>query len=224
MTTHISDTLQSLKNELPAEVRLVAVSKFHPIEMLREAYDAGQRVFGESRVQELVVKVPQMPSDVEWHFIGHLQRNKVKQIVPFISLIHSIDSIELLREVEKQAALINRKIPCLLELHVAQEEAKFGFTPQALFDMLTTKEWVKMEHIQLCGLMCMATFTEDTTEIRQEFHLAKQTFLEAKERFFTNTPSFKELSMGMTDDYPIAISEGATMVRIGSKIFGPRNY
>lgn len=224
MSTHISDTLQALQNELPAEVRLVAVSKFHPIEMLKEAYNAGQRIFGESRVQELVQKVPQMPSDVEWHFIGHLQRNKVKQIVPFITLIHSIDSIELLREVERQAALANRTISCLLELHVAQEVSKFGFTPQTLFDMLHSNEWHKMEHIQFCGLMCMATNTDDTSEIRQEFHLAKQTFLEAKRRFFADTPSFKELSMGMTDDYPIAISEGATMVRIGSKIFGPRNY
>jgi len=224
MSTHITDSLQALRDELPPEVQLVAISKFHPIEMLKEAYDAGQRVFGESRVQELVLKVPQLPSDVEWHFIGHLQRNKVKQIVPFISLIHSIDCIELLREVERQAALVNRTIPCLLELHVAQEKAKFGFTPQALLAMLATNEWFEMKHIQLCGLMCMATFTDDTTEIQQEFHLAHQTFLEVKEHYFADAPYFKELSMGMTDDYPIAVREGATMVRIGSKIFGSRNY
>lgn len=224
MSSHVSDVLSSLRGELPEGVRLVAVSKFHPVEMLREAYAAGQRVFGESRVQELVQKVPQMPADVEWHFIGHLQRNKVRQIAPFVSLIHSVDSPELLAEIERQGALAGRCIPCLLELHVAQEESKFGFTPEALLRFLEQGEWRKMAHVRLSGLMCMATFTDDEAEIRREFRLAHATFDEARNRFFADEPAFRELSMGMSEDYPLAIAEGATLVRIGTAIFGPRNY
>lgn len=224
MSAQIADTLTTLHRELPAQVRLVAVSKFHPVEMLREAYDAGQRIFGESRVQELVQKVPQMPSDVEWHFIGHLQRNKVRQIASFVSLIHSVDSPELLEEIDRQGARVDRRIPCLLELHVAQEESKFGFTPAGVLDYLEQGAWRQMAHVELRGLMCMATFTDDEAEIRREFRLARATFDEARTRFFADSPAFCELSMGMSDDYPIAIAEGATLVRIGSAIFGPRNY
>lgn len=220
----IADRLSDLRQELPAGVRLVAVSKFHPVEMLQEAYDAGQRVFGESRVQELVQKAAQMPKDVEWHFIGHLQRNKVRQIAPFITLIHSVDSPELLAEIERQAALAGRTIPCLLELHVAQEAEKFGFTPDAALQFLREGEWRQLAHVQLRGLMCMATFTDDTDEIRREFQLARRTFEQAKTECFADAPAFRELSMGMTDDYPVAIEEGSTMVRIGTKLFGPRNY
>lgn len=220
----IAQTLCDLRRELPASVKLVAVSKFHPVEMLQEAYDAGQRIFGESRVQELVQKVAQMPTDVEWHFIGHLQRNKVRQIAPFISLIHSVDSPELLAEIERQAALVGRKIPCLLELHVAQEAEKFGFTPNAVFQFLRKGDWRQLKHVQLIGLMCMATFTDNTEEIRREFQLARHTFEKVKTECFSEESAFRELSMGMTDDYPVAIEEGSTMVRIGTKLFGPRNY
>lgn len=220
----IADRLSDLRQELPTGVRLVAVSKFHPVEMLQEAYDAGQRVFGESRVQELVQKAAQMPKDVEWHFIGHLQRNKVRQIAPFIALIHSVDSPELLAEIERQAALAGRTIPCLLELHVAQEAEKFGFTPDAALQFLREGEWRQLAYVQLRGLMCMATFTDDTDEIRREFQLARRTFEQAKTECFADAPAFRELSMGMTDDYPVAIEEGSTMVRIGTKLFGPRNY
>lgn len=220
----IAQTLEILKKELPAGVKLVAVSKFHPVDMLQEAYDAGQRIFGESRVQELVQKAAQMPADVEWHFIGHLQRNKVRQIAPFIALIHSVDSLELLLEIERQGALAGRRIPCLLELHVAQEAEKFGFTPDAALQFLRKGDWRQLAHVQLKGLMCMATFTDDTEEIRREFQLARHTFMQAKTECFAESPVFRELSMGMTDDYPVAIEEGSTMVRIGTKIFGPRNY
>jgi len=222
--TTIAETLVNLKEELPAGVKLVAVSKFHPVAMLQEAYDAGQRIFGESRVQELAQKAAQMPADVEWHFIGHLQRNKVKQIAPFISLIHSVDSPELLTEIERQAALAGRTIPCLLELHVAQEAEKFGFTPDAALQFLRRGDWRQLAHVQLSGLMCMATFTDDTAEIRREFQLARRTFEQVKAECFADTPAFSELSMGMTEDYPVAIEEEATMVRIGTKLFGPRNY
>lgn len=224
MSASVAGAVATLRRELPDTVRLVAVSKFHPVEMLREAYGAGQRVFGESRVQELVQKMPLMPPDVEWHFIGHLQRNKVRQIASFVSLIHSVDSPELLEEIDRQGARIGRRIPCLLELHVAQEETKFGFTPEGLLHFLSQDTWRQLAHVELCGLMCMATFTDDEAEIRREFQLAHATFDTARARFFADAPAFRELSMGMSDDYPIAIAEGSTLVRVGSAIFGPRHY
>lgn len=220
----IADILASIREELPQGTRLVAVSKFHPAEAVREAYDAGQRVFGESHVQEVMAKVDVLPRDIEWHFIGHLQTNKVKYLAPFVSLIHAVDSLRLLREIDKQAAKAGRTIRCLLELHVAQEESKYGFTPDELMQMLSDGEWRQLSHVQICGLMTMATFTDDTALIRREFRLARQTFDRAKTEFFAGEAAFSELSMGMSHDYPIAIGEGATLVRIGTRIFGERNY
>ncbi|MDO4994255.1 MAG: YggS family pyridoxal phosphate-dependent enzyme [Bacteroidales bacterium] len=220
----IEERLKEVTRLLPAGVRLVAVSKFHPVEQLMEAYEAGQRIFGENHAQELAAKAAVMPQDIRWHFIGHLQTNKVKQIVPFVSLIHSVDSLRLLREIDKQARRAERRIDCLLQLHVAQEETKFGFAPEELLEMLEEGEWRSLDHVRLCGIMCMATNTDDVTEIRREFQLAHQTFDEARQRFFKDDEHFCERSMGMSDDFPIAIEEGATLVRIGTRIFGQRMY
>lgn len=220
----LSERLQDVWHDLPEGVRLVAVSKFHPVEQVMEAYDAGQRIFGENHAQELAAKAAVLPDDIEWHFIGHLQTNKVRMIAPYVSLIHSVDSLRLLREINKQAQKNGRLLRCLLQLHVAQEETKFGFTPEEVLQMLAEGEWKSLENIRLCGIMCMATNTDDTAQIHREFKLAHDTFLEAKQRFFANDDMFCEQSMGMSDDYPIAISEGATLVRIGTRIFGPRNY
>lgn len=220
----ISEQIKELHKELPAGVELIAVSKFHPVEDLREAYDAGQRIFGENHVQELVAKQPQMPSDVEWHLIGHLQTNKVKYIAPFVTMIQAVDSLKLLREIDKQAKKVGRVIPCLLELHVAQEESKFGFSPDELHAMLAEGEWKALTNVSICGIMTMASFTDDTAQVRREFQLARHTFEQTRKEFFSDSPSFCKLSMGMTHDYKIAIEEGATMVRVGTKIFGERQY
>ena len=220
----ITEKLQQVKATLKPGVRLVAVSKFHPAEALQEAYDAGQRIFGESHVQELVAKQEALPKDIEWHFIGHLQTNKVKYIAPFISLIHSVDSVKLLREIDKQAAKADRVVDVLLQVHVAKEETKFGFTPDELLDMLATEEWKTLQHVRLAGLMAMATNTDDTAQIAREFDTVSQLFAVAKERFFATEPAFREISMGMSGDYLIAQEHGSTMVRIGTTIFGQRNY
>ncbi len=223
--TCIQTTLKQLRSELlNTGARLVAVSKYHPAEAIREAYDAGQRVFGESHVQELDVKRKELPSDIEWHFIGHLQTNKVKYIVPYVSLIHAVDSMKLLREIDKQAGRVGRTVDCLLQLHVAREETKFGFLPTELLDTLQEGEYRRLDHVRVRGLMCMATNTDDETRIRSEFRLARKTFEEVHERFFHGEESFNELSMGMSDDYRIALEEGSTLVRVGSMIFGPRDY
>ncbi len=220
----LSERLQGVWHDLPEGVRLVAVSKFHPAEQVMEAYEAGQRIFGENHAQELAAKATMLPEDIEWHFIGHLQTNKVRMIAPYVSLIHSVDSLRLLREINKQAQKNERILRCLLQLHVAQEETKFGFTPEEMLQMLAEGEWKSLENIRLCGIMCMATNTDDTAQIHREFKLAHDSFMEAKQRFFADDDMFCEQSMGMSDDYPIAISEGATLVRIGTRIFGPRNY
>ena len=214
--------IRSITNQLPEGTRLVAVSKFHPAEAVRGAYDAGCRIFGESHVQELREKQQILPEDIEWHFIGHLQTNKVKYIAPFVSLIHAIDTLHLLREVEKQAAKCGRVIPCLLQLHVAQEETKFGFTPDECMEFLSEGEWRQMPHVRLSGIMCMATNTDDEEQIRGEFRRAHDFFLKAKEMFFADTDSFCECSYGMSDDWKIAVSEGSTLIRVGTAIFGPR--
>lgn len=214
--------IRSITSQLPEGTRLVAVSKFHPAEAVRGAYDAGCRIFGESHVQELREKQQILPEDIEWHFIGHLQTNKVKYIAPFVSLIHAIDTPHLLREVEKQAAKCGRVIPCLLQLHVAQEETKFGFTPDECMEFLSEGEWRQMTHVRLSGIMCMATNTDDEEQIRGEFRRAHDFFLKAKEMFFADTDSFCECSMGMSDDWKIAVSEGSTLIRVGTAIFGPR--
>ncbi len=220
----IADEIIRITSELPVGCRLVAVSKYHPVEALREAYGVGQRIFGESHVQELQMKHGELPQDIEWHFIGHLQTNKVKYIAPYVSLIHAVDSGRLLREIDKQAAKVGRRISCLLQLHVAEEESKFGFAPDECMDYLAAGEWSKLQHVQIAGMMCMATNTDDEARIRRDFALARATFVDAQQRFFSSDSAFCELSMGMSHDYRIAIEEGATLVRIGSTIFGNRVY
>lgn len=220
----IKNNLLEVKAEIPQGVELVAISKYHLVEALQEAYDAGQRIFGESHVQELVGKEAVLPKDIIWHFIGHLQTNKVKYIAPFISLIHAVDTMKLLKEIDKQAEKAGRKINCLLQMHIAQEETKFGFAPDELKEMLAAGEWRQYEHVNIVGLMCMATNTDDDNQIRNEFHFARTIFDEVKKTYFEEDSLFKELSMGMSSDYPIAIQEGCTMVRVGSKIFGNRVY
>ncbi|MCQ2076292.1 MAG: YggS family pyridoxal phosphate-dependent enzyme [Bacteroidaceae bacterium] len=219
----IKHQLEQVLDDLPDEVHLVAISKYHPNEAILEAYNAGLRVFGESHVQELIQKQPALPQDIQWHFIGHLQSNKVKYIVPFISLIHSVDSMKLLNEINKQAQKCGRIVDVLMQIYVAQEETKFGFSKEELIETLSS---LTPDHsnIRIRGLMCMATNTLNETLIRSEFHYAHTLFTEIKQRFFTHNDSFDQLSMGMSDDYHIAIEEGATMVRIGSRIFGQRYY
>lgn len=220
----IQHQIHALHKVLPADAQLVAVSKFHPVEALREAYEAGQRIFGESRVQELVEKQQVMPQDIEWHFIGHLQQNKVKYIAPFVALIHGVDSEKLLLEIDKQGRRFDRRVPCLLQLHVAREESKFGFTPNKAREYLTSGVWRNLSHVELRGIMCMASFTEEQQIIRQEFTIAHEFFNWAKHEFFANVPSFNIRSWGMSDDYPIALECGSNMVRVGTKIFGEREY
>jgi PLP dependent protein len=216
----IKSEIQRLHLELPSTIRLVAVSKFHPAEAIEEAYVAGQRIFAESRVQELCEKRPLLPQDIEWHFIGHLQTNKIKQIVPFISLIHGVDSAKLLKEINKEGEKIGRVIPCLLQIFVAQEETKFGLSPDECRALVLELE--NYPFIQVCGLMGMASLTNDQTQIRAEFSQLKALFEELKTKL--NAVAFTELSMGMSEDYPLAVECGSTMVRIGSKIFGFRHY
>jgi len=220
----ISTNLKQVWEELPQGVRLVAVSKFHPNEAILEAYRAGQRIFGESKVQEMNVKHDSLPADIEWHFIGHLQSNKVKYIAPYVSLIHGIDSFHLLAEVNKQAAKAGRIIDCLLQIHIAQEETKFGFSPDECRQMLAEKQWQALTHIRLCGLMGMATNTDNMNQVQQEFTFLHDLFNEIKTTWFTNAPWFCELSMGMSHDYHEAIQAGSTLVRVGSHIFGERDY
>lgn len=220
----IAQNLQRVKADLPDGVTLVAISKFHPIEALREAYDAGQRIFGESHVQELQRKVAEMPSDVEWHFIGHLQTNKVKYIAPYVAMIHAVDTEHLLREIDKQAARCGRVIDVLLELHIAEEETKYGFSPEACREFIAGGAWRELSHVRIRGLMMMASFTDDTEQIRQEMLLARHLFDELKRDYFDDEPYFDERSWGMSHDYPIAVETGATLVRIGTTIFGERQY
>lgn len=221
---NIKEIINEIKSELPQSTRLVAVSKFHPAEAISEAYDGGQRIFGESKVQELEEKYKVLPKDIEWHFIGHLQTNKVKYIAPYISMIHAVDTYKLLCEINKQAQKANRVIKCLLEIHIAKEESKYGFSFESCRQMLDTEDWKGLENVSICGVMGMATFTDDDAEIRNEFKSLHDFFTELKNSYFSNDDNFREISMGMSDDYPIAIEEGSTMIRVGSKIFGVRNY
>lgn len=220
----IQQNLKEVLADIPQQVRLVAVSKFHPKEAIEAAYTAGQRIFGESKVQELEEKYASLPKDIEWHFIGHLQTNKVKYIAPYIAMIHAVDTYKLLAEIDRQAAKAGRTISCLLEIHIAQEESKYGFSLQECRDMLDEGSWKGLKNIRICGLMGMATYTDDTDQIRNEFKTLHDFFLELKQKHFQDTDSFKEISMGMSNDYQLAIEEGSTLVRIGSKIFGERNY
>lgn len=220
----IGERLNAIKSSLPPEICLVAVSKFHSVESIREAYIAGQRVFGESKAQELVQKKAELPDDIQWHFIGHLQSNKIKYIAPFISMIHSIDSFKLLSEVNKVAARENRIIRCLLQIHVAEEETKFGFSPNECIDMLRGGAWRDLRNVSICGIMGMASFTDNQAQIMEEFNSLSSLFHILKEEFFTDDAAFKEISMGMSHDYPLAVKAGSTMVRVGSSIFGERVY
>lgn len=220
----IAENLKQVLSELPKKVRLVAVSKFHPNEAIEEAYRAGQRVFGESKVQEMTAKYESLPKDIEWHFIGHLQTNKVKYIAPYISMIEAVDSLKLLKEINKQAAKHDRVVKVLLELHIAAEETKYGLTLDACRALLEEGEWRSMEHVQICGLMMMASNTDDTEQIAREFDTAARFFDEVKAKYFADDDAFCERSWGMSHDYPIAIQHGATLVRVGTAIFGPRIY
>lgn len=220
----IKANLEAVKNSfINPDCQLVSVSKTKPVELLIEAYNAGVRDFGENKVQEIQEKQPQMPSDVRWHMIGHLQRNKVKYIAEFVHLIHGVDSFRLLREIEKQGKKVNRKIPVLLQIHIAEEESKFGFDREELFEMLDNDDFKKFQHVHILGLMGMATFTENSDQVRKEFRLLKSLFDELKEKALPDFVEMQELSMGMSGDYQIAQEEGSTMVRIGSAIFGARN-
>lgn len=216
--------LNEVRATVKQGVELVAVSKFHPAALIKEAYDQGQRIFGESRVQELQAKHEALPADIQWHFIGHLQPNKVKYIAPYISLIHAVDSYKLLAEINKQAAKHDRVIPCLLELHIAQEESKYGFTPEACTALLEDGAWRALKNVQIAGLMCMASNTPDMVQVRSEFHQARVYFDELKQLFFADDPHFCERSWGMSHDYDVAMDEGATLVRVGTAIFGEREY
>ena len=219
---NIQDNINEIKKAIPENVTLVAVSKFHGVDEILKAYDGGHKIFGESRVQELIEKQPHLPEDIEWHFIGSLQRNKVKFIVPFIDCIHSVDSERLLRQIDRQAANVDRVIPCLLQIHIAEEDTKAGFTEEECWNFLLSEKWRKFKHIQLSGVMGMATFTDDETAVRREFVKLQTYFKKVKKHFFADSPQFKEVSMGMSSDYSIAIDEGSTLIRVGSKIFGER--
>ena len=220
----IKENLEKIRATLPASVTLVAVSKTKPVSNIQEAYDAGHRAFGENYPQEMRDKHEVLPQDIQWHFIGHLQTNKIKYIIPYVTLIHSIDTANLLEAVNKEAKKHDRVVDCLLQFHIAQEETKFGLDMDEARQLLDSEAFKAMENVRVCGVMGMATFTDDEVEVRKEFKHLKDIFDSLKTEYFANQPQFKEISMGMSEDYPIAIEEGATMVRVGSKIFGARNY
>ena len=220
----IAQNIQEIRKNIPANVSLVCVSKFHPENAILEAYNCGERIFGESRVQELLAKQTKLPADIKWHFIGHLQSNKIKLILPTVSLIHGVDSSNLLKEINSRALKAGRVVSCLLQVHIAREETKFGFSMEEIRQMLSGIEFGSLENVQINGLMGMATLTDDKEQIRAEFRTLRQLYDELKREYFQNNENFCELSMGMSDDYQIAIDEGSTMVRIGSSIFGMREY
>ena len=224
MNVDVAKKLHEVLGNLPKEVRLVAISKYHPNEYLEAAYNEGQRIFGESHEQELAKKQETLPKDIEWHFIGHLQTNKVKYIAPYISMIEAVDSYKLLKEINKQAAKNDRIINVLLELHIAEEETKYGLTLDDCRNMLEAGEWKDLQNVQICGLMMMASNTNETSIIEKEFDTATDFFDEIKGKYFAEIPTFKERSWGMSHDYKIAIKHGSTMVRVGTNIFGPRVY
>lgn len=221
--TDIRSNIKYLLSQIPPQVKLVAVSKTKPVADILVAYNAGQKIFGENRVQELLKKKDLLPSDIEWHLIGHLQTNKVKLIVPFVSMIQSVDSFRLLKTINDEARKTGRTVNCLLQLHIAKEETKFGFSIQEVTEMLRDSSVRTLESIKICGVMGMATFTDDKDMVRAEFRYLADCFRKLKTDYFPGNPDFKEISMGMSGDFAIAISEGSTMVRIGSLIFGERN-
>ncbi len=218
----VAENIRNLRRSLPARVEMVAVSKTQPVTVIREAYDAGQRIFGENKVQELVAKRPSLPSDIEWHFIGHLQSNKIRQIAPFITLIHSIDSLSLLKAVDREAGKNRRRIDCLLQFHIATEETKFGLSACEARELLSSPEFRTLEHIRITGVMGMNSFTGDSGLIRQECRQLAVYFREFRDEFFPGEGSFRTVSMGMSGDYLIAVEEGSTLVRLGTILFGNR--
>jgi PLP dependent protein len=218
----IAENISLFKARLPSSVSLVAVSKTKPVSDIEIAYNTGQRIFGENRVQELLNKKDLLPSDIEWHLIGHLQTNKVKYIVPFVSMIESVDSLKLLFYIDSEAQKINRVIDCLLQLHIAREETKFGFSMCDLSDFLQKEDVTLLKNLRICGVMGMATFTSDKDQVKKEFAFLRKCFNSLKDSFFKESSDFRQISMGMSGDYELAIAEGSTMVRIGSLIFGER--
>jgi PLP dependent protein len=219
---NIAANIAAIKSQLPEEVTLVAVSKTKPVSDLLLAYEAGQRAFGENKVQEMTEKAQQLPDDIQWHMIGHLQTNKVKYIAPFVHLIHSVDSLKLLREIDKEGKKNGRVIACLLQMHIASEESKFGMDFNELKELLESREFVEMHNISINGLMGMASFTDDESKVREEFRELSNMFHTVKSHYFRFNSAFRELSMGMSGDYGIAVEEGSTMIRTGSSIFGGR--
>ena len=219
MKANIAEQIKRISDTLPCGVTLIAVSKYHPADAVMQAYEAGQRDFGESKAQDLVKKHDILPDDIKWHFIGHLQSNKIKYIAPFVHLIHSIDSYKLLQEVNRHGEKQNRRIACLLQIHIAQEETKFGFTPDECMEMLSNNEWQSLKNVEISGIMCMASNTDDESQIADEFSKVQMLFNNIKEKFFAGNDSFNILSAGMSDDYPIAIKFGSNHIRVGSKIF-----
>lgn len=216
----IRERLETIRRQLPETTKLIAVSKYHTPEEVMEAYDAGHRLFGENRVQELLPKREALPKDIEWHLIGTLQRNKVKYVVPFVSMIHSIDSVKLLKEVEKECSKQGRKeLPVLLQIHISREETKHGFSPEEVKKFLTTELLSELQYTKISGIMGMASLTDDMDKVENEFAEMQELFDELRNGVFKNSPSFSELSMGMTHDYPIAVKHGATIIRVGSAIF-----
>ena len=220
----IKENLNRIKTTLPEGVRLVAVSKTHPVEMLMEAYDAGQRIFGENKVQEMTAKSQVLPTDIEWHFIGHVQSNKIRLMAPYVSVIQGVDNYDKLAEIDRQAARFNRHITCLLQLHIATEETKFGFSADECTAMLDEGKWKELKNITIGGVMGMASNTDDEAQVLGEFRRLKQIFDTFKEKYFNKSTDFNTISAGMSGDYQLAIQEGSNMVRIGSSIFGERNY
>lgn len=218
----VAEQITRLQKELPEGVNLLAISKYQPIEAIQEAYDAGQRMFGENHIQEMAAKAAALPKDIQWHFTGHVQTNKIKYMAPFVNLIHAVDSFRLLREIDKHAAKHERRIDCLLQIHIAQEDTKYGLSVDECRQLLTNEPWRELEHVRITGLMAMGSNTDDMEQVRNEFKKIKILFDELKEKFFPDEPSFCQISEGMSDDYPIAIEEGSNIVRIGSMIFGER--
>jgi len=220
----IAENLKRIEQEIPNNVKIIAVSKTHPKEMIQEVYDFGHRVFGENKAQEMTDKYEALPKDIEWHMIGHLQTNKVKYIAPFVSMIHSVDSMKLLKEIDKEAIKNNRVIDCFLQIDIANEDTKFGMLEKEAIELLSSEDFAQLNNIRICGVMGIGSITEEINKTRQEFKNLKATFLTLKEKFFKNEDYFTEISMGMSSDYDIAIEEGSTIVRIGSLIFGQRDY
>jgi len=218
----IAANIHKISEEIPAHVKLVAVSKTKPVELIREAYDAGQRAFGENKVQEMVAKQPQLPADIEWHLIGHLQSNKVKYIASFVHLIHSVDSLRLLEVINKEGEKNGRVIHCLLQFHIAREETKFGLDMAEAEALLNSNSYKQMKNIAICGVMGMASFTENEVQVRKEFAMLKSYFESLRSQFFMNSPLFTIISCGMSGDYKLAVDEGSNMIRVGSSIFGTR--